>query len=160
MRAQGKNEGFTLIELLVVMALLGLVVALVVVNIDRDEGQLAELEAKRFQALVEHARDESTLTGRPYGIEVDEASHSYRFLKPGEPWQVIENDDLLRPRHLPEGVSLRLDVREAGSSAHILIVDGLGVITPFILTVAGGNKRFVVTVDAAQNVRLESNAAS
>ncbi len=153
-----RNAGFTLIEVLVVVALLGLIVTLLVVNIERDLDQTAELEAKRFRALIEHARDESLLSGRPYAVQFDEAERSYRFLIPGEPWQVVTNDDVLRKRQLPEGIALRLDVREADAGGQLLVVDGLGSITPFVLVVSGDSKEYLVTIDAAQNVQLRTDA--
>lgn len=158
MRSKRKHEGFTLIELLVVMALVGLVVTLIVINIERDTGQLAQLEAERFHALIAHAQDESLLLGRPFAVEVDEATGSYRFLEPGQPWRVISNDDVLRSRRVPSGVELRMDVKQADTNSHLVVVDGLGLITPFVLTVTGGSKQFEVFVDSAQNVRLKTNA--
>ena len=154
-----KISGFTLIELLVVIALVGITVTLVVINIERDPGQIAQLEAERFRSLVKHAQDESLLSGRPYAVEVDEAKRSYRFLEPDTPWRVITKDDVLRERTLPEGLQLRLDVKETGPGAngHLVVVDGLGLITPFVVTISSENNQYQVTVDTGQNVRLDKN---
>ena len=160
MRAKGKHDGFTLIELLVVIALVGLVVTLVVLRIDRDAGQLAQLEAERFYALVTHAQDESLLSGRPYAVEIDEASGSYHFLKPGKPWQVITDDDVLRSRQVPEGVGLHMEMQQPDTIGHMVVIDGLGLITPFVLTVSGGAKKFEVSSDTGQAVILKKDATA
>lgn len=154
MRKNIHTAGFTLVELLVVVALVGLVITFIVVNIERDVDQLAQIEARRFKALVEYARDESLLTGRPYAVEIDEAGSSYQFLVPGEPWQVVGRDDVLKPRRLPEGVRLRLDLQQSGTSQRLVVVDGLGVITPFALFLRGDSREYSITLDAGQNLQV------
>ncbi len=160
MRSNSKHAGFTLIELLVVISLVGLVVTLVVLRIERDAGQLAQLEAERFYALVTHVQDESLLSGRPYAVEVDEANGSYRFLKPGQPWQVITNDDVLRSRQVPEGVKLHMEMQQLNTIGRMVVIDGLGLVTPFVLTISGGAKEFEVFSDTGQTVILKKDATA
>ena len=56
-----KSQGFTLIEIIVVVAIIGIIVAFVVIKISRDTDRLASLEAKRFQALIYEVRDEAII---------------------------------------------------------------------------------------------------
>lgn len=106
------QRAFTLIELLTVVFVVALIVTLVVVNIDRDDDRIALLEAKRFAALANHVQDESILQGAPMGISVDLLKNSYRILIRKENWQVIQEDNLLRPREIPESVKIDLEVFE------------------------------------------------
>lgn len=157
MRQRKYIPGFTLIELLVVVALIGLVLTYVVIHIERDLDQVAELEAQRFKALIEYARDESLLSGKPYAIEFDESKSGYRFLTTGTAWQEIDNDQVLRPRRLPEGIQAQLALLDAVKGQHLIVVDGLGTITPFTLSLRGDTREYRVTTDAAQNITIRSD---
>ena len=96
------QRGFTLLEIMVVVVLIALTVTLVGLNLNRDLDQIAGLEAERFAKLLEHLRYESVLTGKSYAIEVDEQKKIYRFLESSDKWLPIKNDDLLRPRKIPD----------------------------------------------------------
>lgn len=149
------QQGFTLLEIMVVVALIVLTVSLVGINLGRDLDQVAELEARRFARLVEHVRDESVLSGRVYAIEVDEAQKSYQFLITDGEWKSVTRDDVLRQRHFPDYLSIHFEVPEqAIASRGLLVVQGLGEITPFRLAVAGEKYWHVVSLDDALNVRV------
>lgn len=155
MRGHLRTSGFTLIELLVVVALIGLAVTLAVIHIDRDTDRLAAIEARRFKSLVEYARDESLMTGKPYAIEFDQAGRGYQFLTFGTLWQVVERDSVLKPRRLPEGLRMDVDLLQTGGTRALVVVDGLGAITPFVLHLRGDKKEYSVTLDAAQNLQVQ-----
>jgi general secretion pathway protein H len=153
-------QGFTLLEILVVVMLIGISITVVGLSLGRDHDRVAELEARRFAALLEHLRDESVLSGRSYAILVDEPTRSYRFLAAGSGWKPVTGDDILRDRMLPDFLKLRLDL-PAGSSesdAGLVVVEALGDITPFVLTVSGDDQDFRVTLDAAQNLVVRGHA--
>lgn len=151
-----RQQGFTLLEIMVVVILIVLTVSLVGVNLGRDLDQVAELEARRFARLVEHVRDDSILSGRVYAIEVDEARRSYRFLEADGEWKSVTRDDVLRQRHFPEYLPVRFEVPEqAIASRGLLVIQGLGEITPFRLAVGGEKYWHVVFLDDSLNVRID-----
>ena len=149
--------GFTLLEIMVVVILIALTVSLIGVNLGRDLDQIAELEANRFARLIEHARDESILSGKIYAVEVDEKRKTYQFLHTPQKWRPVTGDDVLRRRHFPEYLSVRFDIlrRQETDQSSLLIVQGLGEITPFRLTVAGDKFMHVVTLDDSLNIKIE-----
>lgn len=154
------QTGFTLLEIMVVVILISLTVTLVSINLDRDLDQVARQEALRFAKLLEHVREESILTGRIFAIEVDEQDKSYRFMESAEEWTPIKNEDLLRKRHFPEYLSVRFDalqVQEEGDAA-LLVVQGLGDVTPFQLVVSGDDYLHIVKLDDEFNVVVDKVA--
>jgi general secretion pathway protein H len=147
-RGRPAQRGFTLLEILVVVLLIGISVTVVGLSLERDHDRIAELEARRFLALLEHLRDES------YAISVDEPGRSYRFLAAGQGWEPVTGDDLLRTRELPEFLTLRLDLPlgAEGAGGRLVVVQALGDITPFILTVGGDDRDYLVTLDDSRNL--------
>ena len=142
---------------MVVVILIALTVSLIGVNLGRDLDQIAELEANRFARLVEHVRDESILSGEVYAIEVDEKRKAYQFLQASRQWLPVTKDDVLRPRHFPEYLSVRFDLlqrRETDERA-LLVVQGIGGITPFRLTVEGNKFIHVVGLDESLNIKVD-----
>ena len=110
MKTPGRHKGFTLIEILVVVAIVAIVTAAAVLSLslvgdDRD----ARTEARRLASLLEVTLDESIMQGREFGIEL--MSGGYRFVE-YDPltlqWAELPFDETLRPRSLPEGVTLEL----------------------------------------------------
>ena len=151
------QHGFTLLEIMVVVILIALTVSLIGVNLGRDLDQVAALEANRFAKLVEHVRDESVLSGKVYAIEVDERRKTYQFLQASQQWRPVTRDDILRPRHFPDYLSVRFDIlqrRETDQRA-LLVVQGLGEITPFRLSVEGDKFTHVVTLDDGLNIKVD-----
>lgn len=98
-----RQHGFTLLELLVVLVLMGVILSIAVLSLgDGGRGDQIRQEARRLKALMELAGEEAVLNTTPYGLEV--GKDGYRFLRhrDGE-WQVLEGDELLRPREwLPD----------------------------------------------------------
>jgi len=156
-RSTTGQRGFTLLEIMVVVVLIALTVTLVGLNLGRDLDQIAALEADRFAKLLEHLRDESVLTGKSYAIEVDEQKKTYRFLESSDKWLPVKNDDLLRVRRFPEYLSVEMDVfqNDEGETSALLVVQGLGEITPFRLVVAGDKYLHIVKLDDSFNVMVD-----
>jgi type II secretion system protein H len=72
-------SGFTLLELMLTIALIALTATFVGLNVGQSDAKLADLEAKRFVALLNLALDESIVTGRPILLEINTGTNSYRF---------------------------------------------------------------------------------
>lgn len=154
------QSGFTLLEIMVVVILIAVSATYAVVRLDRSSDDIAELEARRFARLVEHARDESILSGRPFAVQVDPVARSYTFLHHVREWTPVEDDDVFRRRVLPEDLELDFESSSDPGSGGLLVIEGLGVITPFVFTVRGDSRTYRVSVDEAHNivVALETDA--
>lgn len=85
-------SGFTLLELMLTIALIALTATFVSLNVGQSDAKLADLEAKRFVALLNLALDESIVTGRPILLEINTGSNSYRFAPLDVP-EVFVNTD-------------------------------------------------------------------
>ncbi len=140
---------------MVVVLLIGISIAVIALNLERDIDQVAELEARRFAALVEHLRDESILTGRLHGIEIDEPEGRYKFLIFDKKWLPVEKDDSLRPRVIPDYLNIQFTAGPDQKDKTLVVVDSLGEIQPFFLTVIGRDFEYVVNLNANQNVEVE-----
>lgn len=105
-----RPAGFTLIEILVVIVILGVVIAVATVSVgvlgrDRE----VEDQARRLWAVMTQGREEAELQGRDLGLFLDDASYEFMMFDPKNTgWVVIQDDDLLARRELPEGVRMRL----------------------------------------------------
>ncbi len=110
MRSSRFSTGFTLIEILVVLVIVSTVVSITMLSFgimgnDRD----MQTEARRFGALAELVRDEASMQGREFGIEL--MTSSYRFVEYdayGARWAEVPGDETLRLRVLPEDVEFEL----------------------------------------------------
>ncbi len=71
--------GFTLLEMMLTVGLIALTATFVGLNVGRSDTRLAELEARRFVALLNMAQDESIVSGRPIILTMDVGTHSYQF---------------------------------------------------------------------------------
>jgi general secretion pathway protein H len=108
--AARRPTGFTLIEILVVIVILGVVIAVATVSVgvlgrDRE----VEDQARRLWAVMTQGREEAELQGRDLGLFLDDTSYEFMTFDPKRSgWAVVEDDDLLARRELPEGVQMRL----------------------------------------------------
>jgi len=65
--------------MMLTVGLIALTATFVGLNVGGSEARLADLEAKRFVALLNLAQDESIVSGRPILLTIDAAGHSYQF---------------------------------------------------------------------------------
>jgi general secretion pathway protein H len=163
LRVTSQARGFTLVEIMVVVLLIGITVSLVTLNLSRDPGKLAEEEARRFAALLDHLRDESIQTGAVYALELDVSGRSYRFLRPNPKWEPVLRDTVLRPRELAEPLRATLDTPGAppGMPSWIFVFP-TGEVSPFRFKVHGQGRNqghaYVVQMDATQTLRVQTEA--
>lgn len=111
-RPQSAIGGFTLIEILVVLLIIGILVtgaALSLGVLGRDSA--LEKESDRLSALLDYLRDQAALQNREYGLRCFVGG--YEFLaydaRTGQ-WRRIVDDDSMRPRHLPTGISMQVSI--------------------------------------------------
>lgn len=106
-------RGFTLVEILVVLFIIGITLSFATLSIGGDGGaERLQREANRLQALMDIAKEDAVLFGAEIGLDL--TRDGYRFLRLDvDGWRVIKRTDTpLRPRKLPEDMTLRLLQRE------------------------------------------------
>lgn len=105
-----RMRGFTLLELLVVMVLIAILTAAALSTINfiaRDAD--AETEARRVTALATLAAEEALLTGREYGMRLDDEEIVFLlFDELSGQWQPLAEDDTFHPRPVPETLDFNL----------------------------------------------------
>ncbi|MDX1654486.1 MAG: type II secretion system minor pseudopilin GspH [Candidatus Competibacteraceae bacterium] len=99
--------GFTLLEVMVTMLLIGIVTGFAVLTIPQRASPVEE-ESRRLQALLDLARQEAILRGRPRGVRFNETGYS--FLAPDDQSGWLPLEGSLRPRELPGELSFELFV--------------------------------------------------
>ncbi len=109
-----KSCGFTLIEVLVVVVIVAIIVGTLVLSTELvgDDREI-EKERNRLASLIEVVQDEALMQGREFGLELMQSS--YRFVE-FDPltfqWSEVPGDELLRLRHLPEGLEFDLVIED------------------------------------------------
>ncbi len=103
-----RARGFTLLEVLVVMLIIGVLVSFAVLSISRGDTSVQD-ETQRLAALIRLAGQEAVSQGQEFAVEFD--STGYAFLSfDGEKWQPVADDELLRPRSLPQALVIDIEL--------------------------------------------------
>ena len=109
--------GFTLIEILVVMLIIGIMTAGLVLSINVAHGDRAlDQERDRILGLTDYMREQAALQSREYGMRCFQGGYEFLVYNhdPQNPdnglWQRIDDDPMMRARHLPHGLDLTLAV--------------------------------------------------
>jgi len=111
------QRGFTLIEILVVMLIIGIMITATVLSTGIAHGDRElEKERDRIIGLTDYMREQASLQSREFGIRC--FAGGYEFLVYNRDpnnmdaglWQRIEDDPLMRLRHLPKGLDIELAV--------------------------------------------------
>ena len=148
-------RGFTLIETLVVVLIMGLFIGLISAIARPDPRALLQVESERLAQLLELAAAESRLTGKFIGWTADESGYRFWRVNGDTGWTEIRDSDLLRPRTLPQGISIASLQAESMRPQGIMRLE----FSPYVQTLAftielsSGAERYTVTASPIGEVR-------
>jgi len=161
--AGSRQPGFTLLEILVVVALIGIVLAFVGLNLDPDPTAKLRTEAERMVLVLQSAQEEAILQGVMIAVALGRDGYAFHQFRGGNKMAAVEGDDLLRPRRLPFGIEIsRADVEGLPESDDpwILLYPS-GQLTPFRVTLSQGDYRRQIEGGLTGRIRtLPSNDLS
>lgn len=118
-------RGFTLVEMLVVIAVVGIMLTLIRVNLSSDPQRILNNETQRIARLIEAARDEAITRGQPLAWSVKDGAIVFwqRDREKPDRWvDLVDND--VGPQKLNTEL---VDLKIAGARADL---DSLLLLTP------------------------------
>jgi general secretion pathway protein H len=154
-------RGFTLIELLVVMVIISIGIAVAVISLRPDDRGVAREEGARLAALLGLASEESSMGGMPLAWIGNQTGYQFatrQLTDQGPDWNVVTGDDLLHPRKLPSGTTIRsimVDGQPVGFGQRVSL--GSQVTQDVSVEIALGDAHVIVT---GKDGRFESALAT
>jgi general secretion pathway protein H len=152
-----RPRGFTLLEMLVVLALASIMLGMVTVNLFPDEQRVLRDEGRRLAYLLEQAGRDAHAGGRALAWSVSGREHRFWNMNKQGEWRRVEQDDLLHPRRLPQGMRAALvsmDGRPVQATEMLALSPETGA-PAFELRLAGQEQVLRLTGDGLGNVRVE-----
>lgn len=165
-RSCARARGFTLMEILVVLAIIGIVTAgvLLSLNLTGRDPPLSTA-SRRLLALMHYTRDQAELQTRTYGIVFH--PNGYQFVVYSvrrNIWRAVSEDDALRKRTLPSGLSFRLVVdarqivlhshKHPASLAPQVMIYSDGDLSSFKITIERKSAGRSITIDQSQDGKI------
>jgi len=105
-RSRGTVRGFTLIEVMVVVLIMGLFAGLVSVVLRPDHRGPLPVEAERLAQVLDLAALESQLTGTQIAWVSDGTGYRFWRMAADARWSEVRDNDVLRARALPAGMTI------------------------------------------------------
>lgn len=166
LRRRRRARGVTLVELLVVMAILAFVAGLIALNAPPAQSQ-AKAEAEKFAARARAAWEEAVIDGAVFSIAVTPAGYEVDKLDNGE-WKPADKGRYFSRRTAPRGVSLAAVLTDPAAlnkkpetvdkpedAPARIILDPIGVTTPFVVEFADRSNIWVVRNASDETIILE-----
>jgi general secretion pathway protein H len=155
--------GFTLVEILVVIIIIGIAAGIAIASAAPDERDLAMREARRFAGSLEYAAQRAQFRSELLGVSA--ASHAIRYWRrdtANDRWLVIDDDDILRSRLLPDpldAMALAFAGRTVASDA-VVPLRASGRNEPFAFVVTTPSSRTIVALDPLNRVSIAGPGAT
>ncbi len=136
-----RQHGFTILELLVVLLIIGIMVSMATLSVGGNEARALRDEAQRLTSLLDLAIQDSVLNGREMALELND--DRYQFLAyDGKDWLPITGVDEFRPRELPSGIQLEVEVEGQAATEDLfgetdasqIWIMSSGEVSPFVIT--------------------------
>ncbi|MDW8323383.1 MAG: GspH/FimT family pseudopilin [Burkholderiales bacterium] len=147
--------GFTLLELMVVLAIVGVLIATVQLNLFRDPRQRLYAEGERLAAVLAAAGDEAVLSGRPMAVRFAPDGYTLWQRTADGAWERAQ-DVVYRPRALPAEVRIERVTADARRlpPGEPLVFAASGLRPVFEVRLALDDLRLSVLGDALGSIRV------
>jgi len=103
------SHGFTLLEILIVLAIIGITISFIALNVG-PRHQMVREEGKRLAALMNLAQEEAILTGDEYALELGTGQYDFVKLMADDSWQALTDDEVFHARTLPAALAIELTI--------------------------------------------------
>lgn len=159
------ERGFTLLEIMAVLVIVGIVLTFVTLSTGGDtRAEQLQREAQRLVALLDLAQEEAVMRSEQLALRVGESDYEFMILE-GNEWMALGDERPLRPRELPRGIELRLELQdnpppgltaENEDQPQVFLLSS-GEMTPFILTLSAAEteRRFQIKASLLGRLELE-----
>ncbi|MDA8329300.1 MAG: GspH/FimT family pseudopilin [Betaproteobacteria bacterium] len=155
-RSQIRATGFSLIEIIVVLLLMGVISALIVVNIAPDDKKQVRMESEKLAGLFEQAAMEARVSGETIAWTSDGNGYFFQEKSPDSDWTAM-NNDIYRPHQLPKNITIQTAaIDQAGlTSGGQLIFSASGINPPFDMVMTKQQIQMRISGDAMNRVSVE-----
>ncbi|HHX8303947.1 TPA: prepilin-type N-terminal cleavage/methylation domain-containing protein [Vibrio diabolicus] len=111
MKQMRKHNGFTLIEILLVLVLLSLTAVAVISTLPTSQKDLSKQYAQSFFQRLQLLNEEAVLSGKDFGVRVDDAKSTYTLLSlTAEGWLPLELKQIPSKTKLEDDITLLLEL--------------------------------------------------
>ncbi|PWY28432.1 type II secretion system protein GspH [Vibrio vulnificus] len=108
-RFSSRLAGFTLIEILLVLVLLSLTAVAVIATLPTRSDERGKKYAQSFYQRLQLLNEEAVLSGKDFGVRVEEEKSRYTLLKlEADGWQTLELNKIPATTELEDEVAMQL----------------------------------------------------